>query len=103
MIVKCLDCNQPMTETNKNKPKNIPPQNKWILCRECNKGIEVIGSDAVASTSPVAAGEKKEVQVMRFTETKKVFVELQNIDGKVVKKIYSDENYTKPIGEEVIG
>ena len=97
MIVKCIDCNQPMTETKKNKPKDIPPQNKWIVCRDCNKGIELIGSDVPAQST---SSEVKEVQVIRFTETKTVYVEIENTPDGVIKKIFSDSGYTNPIGEE---
>lgn len=96
MIIKCLDCNQPMTETTKNKPKDIPQQNKWILCRECNKGVEIIGSDDAKQV------KGKKVEQISYTETQTVYVVISQQGDNVVRTKYADVEHKSKISEVVL-
>ncbi len=98
MIVKCLDCNQPMTETTKNKPKDIPKQNKWILCRECNKGVEVVGS---VDGKPVQVKGNK-VDEISYTETSTIYVVISHEGDRVIKTKYADIEHKSKISEDVL-
>ncbi len=99
MIIKCTTCSLPMTESKKNKPENIPPQNKWILCRKCNNGVEVIGgNDAPAATGTVPAGNATS---MSYEET--TYITIEQTDKGIIKSRYSDKEHKNLIGEEKLG
>lgn len=95
MIFKCGTCSEPMTPSNKNKPDDLAEKAQWVLCRKCQRGVAVVGAD-----NPAPKGEPVSVNVMRFTETKINYVQIEHIDGKTIKSYYSDDTYGNKIGEE---
>jgi len=95
MIIKCVSCNLPMSESNKNKPENMPPQNKWIVCRQCKGGVEVIGAD-----EPVA-GKATNTKALEYEEIAYITIK-QTKDG-IIKSRYSDKERKVLLGEEKLG
>jgi len=95
MILKCRECDQAMLETKKGRPEKLPSNVKWIVCRNCDKGIEVIGDEAQ---------DVGEVIGMNWTETVSVthyITQKQNKKG-VKKYTYLDKERTKLLKEEDI-
>jgi len=93
MILKCRECDEPMLETRKNRPETLPPNVKWIVCRNCDKGIEIIGDDVTDVGTVTAMSYEENVTVTRYVTIKK--------SKKGVRKfIYSDKERTKLISEE---
>jgi len=58
-------------ETRKNRPENLPPNVKWIVCRNCDKGIEVIGDDVTDVGTVTAMSYEETVTVTRYVTIKK--------------------------------
>ena len=85
-----------MTESNKNKPENMPPQNKWIVCRQCKGGVEVIGANDVAAT-----GKATSTKALEYEETTYITIK-QTKDG-IIKSRYSDKERKILLGEEKLG
>lgn len=100
MIFKCGTCSEPMTPSTKNKPDDLSKEAQWILCRKCNHGVAVVGTNPASIITP--SGKPVEVQVMRFTETKVNYIEMSHVDGKTIKAYYSNDKYENKIGEEEI-
>jgi hypothetical protein len=94
MIVN-RECDPPMTETKKDRPANLPPDIKWVLCRDWNKGIEVIDADQTAD-----AEISKELQYEEIVTT---YVTIKKTAKGVIKRIYSDKERKNLIGEEELG
>lgn len=97
MIINCSECQAPISESNKNRPPNLAPNIKWFLCRECDRGIEIIG-DVI---QPENSGE---VSHLEYTETVTMtqYVTIKKTKKGVTKYKYSDPERTKLIGEETI-
>lgn len=93
MIIKCRECDEPMTESKKGKPENLPPNVKWIICRQCDKGVEVIGDEAEDVGEVTAMSWQQTVTVTHWVTLKKTK------DG-VKRFTYSDKERTKLISEE---
>lgn len=93
MIIKCVECKQPMSDSQKNRPADMPPQNRWVVCRQCNGGVEVIGDDAPAVGKPAKALEYEETVYITIKQTK---------DG-IIKSKYSDKERKVVLGEEKLG
>ena len=104
-ILKCYQCKEPMLESAKTRPQDISPKSKWVICRKCNRGAEVIG-DGESSPAPTEAPTiTGEVDAMRWEETvtmKRYVTVLKDKSGHVVKQIYSDPERKKLIGEESV-
>ncbi len=95
MIIKCRECDEPMLETKKGRPEKLPPNVKWVVCRNCNKGVEVIGDEAQ---------EMGEVTGMNWTETVSVthYITIKKNKKGVKKYTYLDKERTKLLKEEDI-
>ena len=95
MIINCSECQTPITESTKNRPPNLASNIKWFLCRECDRGIEIIG-DQVEDNSKVNS--------MQYIETVTIvqYVTLKQTKKGIIKYKYSDPERTKLIGEEPI-
>ena len=95
-VLKCRECNAPMNATNKDRPAKLPANVQWLICRQCNKGVEFIGGegDAVAQQSNVVAKDAEKMDFEeRVTITNYVRIfKVTNTDGSVTmkKEIYSD-------------
>ena len=96
MIIKCSECQSPITESTKNKPPNLPPNVKWFLCHECDRGIEIIGE---------VEQDISDVKSMQYVETVTIqqYVTIKQTKKGVIKLKYSDPERTKLIGEEPLG
>ena len=95
MIIKCRECDQPMLESKKDRPENLPPQNKWMVCRECEKGVEVVGDEEDIGEVK-ALNYKEEVTVTHYVTIKKS-------KKGVIKYSYSDEARKHLVSEEELG
>jgi len=95
MILKCRECDEPMTESKKGRPEKLPPNVKWIVCRSCNKGVEVIGDEVEDVGKVTAMSWEETVTITRWVTLKKTK------DG-VKKFIYADKERTKLVSEEDI-
>ena len=93
MILKCRECDEAMLETKKGRPEKLPDSVKWIVCRSCEKGIEVIGD---------VEEDASQVSVMHYEETVTVthFITIKKSKSGVKKLIYSDKERTKLVSEE---
>jgi len=92
MIIKCRECNEPMLETKKGRPENLPPQVKWVVCKQCKKGVEVIGDEEDIGI----------VTAMNYEETVTIthYVTIKKIKDKVKKFTYIDKERKKLVSEE---
>lgn len=92
MIIKCRECDEAMTESKKGRPESLPPTVKWIVCRQCNKGVEVIGNEE----------DVGEVTAMNWEETVTItrWVTLKKTKDGIKRFTYSDKERTKLISEE---
>lgn len=93
MILKCRECNEAMLETRKGRPDNLPPEVKWIVCKQCEKGIEVIGDDAKDVGIVTAMNYEETVTVTHYVTIKKV-------KDKVTKFTYADKERKKLVNEQ---
>jgi len=93
MILKCRECDEAMTETKKGRPDKLPDSVKWIVCRNCGKGIEVIG-DIAEDVGKVSAMNWEE------TVTIKHYITVKKTKDGVKKFIYTDKERTKLVSEE---
>lgn len=93
MIIKCRECNEPMTESRKGRPEKLPPSVKWIVCRQCDKGVEVIGDEVEDVGKVTAMSWEQTVSIKQYITVKKTK------DG-VKKFIYADKERTKLVSEE---
>lgn len=93
MIIKCRECDEPMLETNKKRPKNLPPQVKWVVCKQCDKGVEVIGDDSKDIGIVTAMNYEETVTVTHYVTIKK-------IKDKVTKFTYADKERKKLVSEQ---
>lgn len=96
-VIKCRECNAPMNETRKGRPEKLPENVKWILCRQCNKGIELIMGENDPQTPVVQNIQAKEADKMDFTEKVTItqYITITKITGEnnetiVTKEIFSD-------------
>lgn len=91
-----------MNESKKKRPEDLNQNSKWIVCRDCGKGIECIGNETQTG-SPLQ--ETKQVEEINFTEsvTIKVYVTIKKTENNVIKFSYSDPERTKLIKEEKLG
>lgn len=98
MIIKCSECQSPITESTKNKPPNLPENIKWFLCHDCNRGIEIIGEVGKSENS-------NEVSYLEFAETVTItqYVTIKKTKKGVTKYKYSDPERKILIGEEQLG
>lgn len=95
MIIKCRECDQPLLESKKDRPENLPPQNKWMICRECEKGVEVIGEEE----------EIGEVKALNYTEKVTVthYITIKKTKKGATKYSYSDEARKHLVSEVELG
>ncbi|KKN55041.1 hypothetical protein LCGC14_0586420 [marine sediment metagenome] len=95
MIIKCRECDEPMLESKKKRPENLPPQNKWMLCQQCEKGVEVVGE----------IEEVGEVKALNYTESVTItqYVTIKKSSKGVIKYCYSDPERKKLLSEESLG
>ena len=105
-VLKCRECNAPMNVTNKDRPAKLPTNVQWLVCRQCNKGIEFIGGegDNIAPATNIVA---KDAEKMDFEEKVTVtnYVRISKITGEngvvvMKKEIFSDPTYTTLIRTE---
>ena len=94
MILKCRECDEAMLETRKGRPEKLPDSVKWVVCRNCNRGIEVIGD--------VATGDVGKVSAMSWEETVTIkhYVTVKKTKDSVKKFTYLDKERTKLVSEE---
>jgi SpoU rRNA methylase family enzyme len=99
MIIKCRECDEPMSESRKGRPDKLPENVKWIVCRQCEKGVEVVDSADTTATTDTPA------KVMNFEEEvmTKIYVTLKQTKEGVTKYRYSDPQRKVLIGEEKVG
>ena len=95
MILKCRECDEPLLETKKGRPENLPPQVKWLVCKQCNKSVEVIGEDAEDVGIVTAMTYEEKVTVTHYITIKKT-------KQGVKKFTYADKERTKLVSEEEI-
>lgn len=95
MIIKCSQCQTPMVESKKNRPDNLPDEIKWIVCRECDRGIEVIGEEPKQE-------DLGEVSALQYEETVTLtqYVTIKKTKKGVIKYCYSDKERKNLIKEE---
>lgn len=93
MIIKCRECDEPMLETQKGRPAKLPPQVKWVVCKQCEKGVEVIGDDAEDIGIVTAMNYEETVTITHYITIKK-------IKDKVKKFTYIDKERKKLVNEE---
>lgn len=99
-ILKCRQCDAPMNETRKGRPEKLPDNIKWLVCRQCNNGVEfIVGTnDAPETSAQVPLPPAKAVDVMEFEEpiTTIQYVRISKITGEdgstiMKKEIFSDK------------
>lgn len=97
MMYKCRECDEPMTESKKDRPENLPEENRWVVCRSCKKGIEVIGEAPKQE-------DIGEVSAIHYTETVTItqYVTIKKTKQGVTKYCYSDEKRKHLIKEETL-
>lgn len=94
-ILKCRECNAPMNETRKDRPEKLPANIQWLVCRQCNKGIEFIGG-ANEPIAPQVTIQAKEAEKMEFEEKVTIthYIRITKLIGDngtvVTKEIFSD-------------
>ncbi len=93
MIIKCSECQEPMSESIKNRPPNLPADIKWVTCKQCDRGIELMGE--------APKDEVGIVNAINYTQTVTItqYITIKQIGGKVVKQVYHDPERTKLIEE----
>ncbi len=112
-VLKCRECDAPMNETRKGRPEKLPAHIKWLICRQCNKGIEFIESPndpkGTAGVAPQSTIEAKEASKLDFEEKVTItnYVTITKItdkDGNVTttKEIYSDKARKTLVSTEVL-
>ena len=97
MLINCSECQSPITESVKNRPPNLAPNIKWFMCRECDRGIEIVGDPASEDLGKTTSMTWEE------TITMKQYITVKKTKNGVIKYRYSDPARTVLIGEEPIG
>lgn len=97
MIIKCSQCQQPLHDSIKDRPVNLPDDVRWMTCKDCGLGVEVLG-DAPKETD-------SSVQQMQYQETVTItqYVTIKKTKTGVMKYKYSDPERKILIGEEKLG
>ena len=87
-----------MTESKKGRPDNLPAENRWIVCRSCDKGIEAIGEQPKQE-------DLGEVSAIHYTEQVAItqYITIKKAKQGVIKYCYLDKERTKLIREETLG
>jgi len=93
MILKCRECDEPMTETQKGRPENLPPTVKWIVCRQCDKGVEVIGDDVPDESNVKSLSYQEDVTVTHY-------IKIITSSKGTKKYTYADKEHKDLIKEE---
>ena len=101
VVMKCRQCDAPMNATRKGRPEKLPANIEWLVCRQCNNGVEVINSkDDAKASAPQASIEAKSVDKLEFKEDIVItqYIRISKITGEdgtitTTKEIYKDPEY----------
>jgi hypothetical protein len=98
-VIKCRECNAPMNETRKGRPEKLPENVKWILCRQCNKGIELImGESEPQQAVPAMTIQAKNADKMDFEEKVTIthYITITKITGENNEVLVTKETFSDP-------
>jgi len=83
-----------MSVSTKNRPPNLPDGVKWMVCRDCDFGIEVMDNMEANSIDEIQFEE---------TITMTQYITIRKTPNGVTKSRYSDPERTILLGEEKLG